>query len=213
MSALLVNGAAGAVGSLVGQIGKIRGCRVVGVAGSDEKVRHVVEDLGFDAAFNYKTVEKYSAKYRELCPDGVDCYFDNDTGSGNDECYWSHECDPFEPQGNTCEYDPNANIPGTNLDCSEAQAGQAAGCETICGPVVPNGCDCFGCCEVELTNGSSATVYLGSEANGNGTCNSDVVDDPNLGMRSADELRAELQRGLTRDVSDLNPMRLAAPRK
>ncbi len=74
---LLVNGAAGAVGSLVGQIGKIRGCRVVGVAGTDEKVRHVVEDLGFDAAFNYKTVEKYSAKYRELCPDGIDCYFDN----------------------------------------------------------------------------------------------------------------------------------------
>ncbi|MCB1018692.1 MAG: NADP-dependent oxidoreductase, partial [Acidobacteria bacterium] len=74
---VLVNGAAGAVGSLVGQIGKIRGCRVVGVAGSDEKVRHVVDDLGFDAAFNYKTVQDYSAKYRELCPDGIDCYFDN----------------------------------------------------------------------------------------------------------------------------------------
>ena len=74
---LLVNGAAGAVGSLVGQIGKIRGCRVVGVAGSDDKVRHVVEDLGFDAAFNYKTAEKFSRKYRELCPDGIDCYFDN----------------------------------------------------------------------------------------------------------------------------------------
>ncbi|MEZ5362779.1 MAG: NADP-dependent oxidoreductase [Bryobacterales bacterium] len=64
-------------GLLVGQIGKIRGCRVVGVAGSDEKVRHVVDELGFDAAFNYKTVEDYSAKYRELCPDGIDCYFDN----------------------------------------------------------------------------------------------------------------------------------------
>jgi leukotriene B4 12-hydroxydehydrogenase/15-oxo-prostaglandin 13-reductase len=74
---LLVNGAAGAVGSLVGQIGKIRGCRVVGVAGSDEKVRHVVEDLGFDAAFNYKTAGKFSEKYRELCPGGIDCYFDN----------------------------------------------------------------------------------------------------------------------------------------
>jgi NADPH-dependent curcumin reductase CurA len=74
---LLVNGAAGAVGSLVGQIGKIRGCRVVGVAGSDEKVRHLVEELGFDAAFNYKTTDRYRDKYRELCPNGIDCYFDN----------------------------------------------------------------------------------------------------------------------------------------
>ncbi|MCB1019818.1 MAG: NADP-dependent oxidoreductase, partial [Acidobacteria bacterium] len=74
---VLVNGAAGAVGSLVGQIGKIRGCRVVGVVGSDEKVRHLVDDLSFDAAFNYKTVQDYSAKYRELCPKGIDCYFDN----------------------------------------------------------------------------------------------------------------------------------------
>jgi hypothetical protein len=84
---LLVNGAAGAVGSLVGQIGKIRGCRVVGVAGSDEKVRHVVEDLGFDAAFNYKTAEKYSSKYRELCPDGIDCYFDNVGGPLTDAVF------------------------------------------------------------------------------------------------------------------------------
>ena len=84
---LLVNGAAGAVGSLVGQIGKIQGCRVVGVAGSDEKVRHVVEDLGFDAAFNYKTAEKYSSKYRELCPDGIDCYFDNVGGPLTDAVF------------------------------------------------------------------------------------------------------------------------------
>jgi NADPH-dependent curcumin reductase CurA len=84
---LLVNGAAGAVGSIVGQIGKIRGCRVVGVAGSDEKVRHVVEDLGFDAAFNYKSTRDYAAKYRELCPAGIDCYFDNVGGPLTDAVF------------------------------------------------------------------------------------------------------------------------------
>src|ERR1022692_2011480 len=52
---VVVSGAAGAVGSLVGQIAKIKGCRVVGIAGTDEKVHWLVNDLGFDAAFNYKT--------------------------------------------------------------------------------------------------------------------------------------------------------------
>jgi len=74
---VLVSGAAGAVGSLVGQIAKIKGCRVVGIAGADDKVEHITADLGFDAAFNYKTVDDYSAKYKELCPNGIDCYFDN----------------------------------------------------------------------------------------------------------------------------------------
>ena len=74
---VLVSAAAGAVGSVVGQIAKIKGCRAVGIAGNDEKVRHVTEDLGFDAAFNYKTVEDIGAQLREYCPDGVDAYFDN----------------------------------------------------------------------------------------------------------------------------------------
>ena len=81
---VVVSGAAGAVGSLVGQIAKIHGCRVVGIAGSDEKVRHVVEDLGFDAAFNYRTTSDYRAKLAELCPDGIDVYFDNVGGSITD---------------------------------------------------------------------------------------------------------------------------------
>ena len=74
---VVVSGAAGAVGSLVGQIAKIIGCRAVGIAGSDEKVAWLLNDLGFDAAFNYKTTENYVAALKEVCPHGIDCYFDN----------------------------------------------------------------------------------------------------------------------------------------
>ena len=72
---VLVSGAAGAVGSTAGQIAKIKGCRVIGVAGTDEKVNHVINDLGFDDAFNYNTVTDYDAKLQEVCPDGIDVYF------------------------------------------------------------------------------------------------------------------------------------------
>jgi hypothetical protein len=73
---LVVSAAAGAVGSLVGQIGKIHGLRVVGVAGSDEKCRWLTDELGFDAAVNYKeTIVR--AGLRRSCPDGIDVYFDN----------------------------------------------------------------------------------------------------------------------------------------
>lgn len=77
---LLVSTAAGAVGSLAGQIGKIKGCRTVGLAGSDEKCRWIVEELGFDAAINYKTCGDLKQAIAEACPDGVDIYFDNVTG-------------------------------------------------------------------------------------------------------------------------------------
>src|SRR5580704_11582812 len=81
---VFVSGAAGAVGTIVGQIGKIIGCRVVGSAGADDKVDYLVNTLGFDAAFNYKTVTDYSAKLRELCPSGIDVYFDNVGGTITD---------------------------------------------------------------------------------------------------------------------------------
>lgn len=73
---VVVSAAAGAVGSIVGQIAKIKGCRAVGIAGSDEKCRWITEDLGFDAAINYKTQDVFKA-LREACPDGIDIDFEN----------------------------------------------------------------------------------------------------------------------------------------
>jgi hypothetical protein len=73
---LVVSGAAGAVGSLVGQIGKIVGCRVVGIAGGPEKCRWLTETLGFDAAIDYKR-EPVRPRLRVLCRQGIDVYFDN----------------------------------------------------------------------------------------------------------------------------------------
>ena len=73
---VLVSGAAGATGSVVGQIAKIKGCRVVGIAGSDEKCAWLTDELGFDAAINYRT-EQVGAAIRATCPKGVDVFFDN----------------------------------------------------------------------------------------------------------------------------------------
>jgi NADPH-dependent curcumin reductase CurA len=81
---VMVSGAAGAVGSLVGQIARIKGCRAVGVAGSDAKIAYLTEDLGFSGAFNYKTAADYGEAVDELCPDGVDVYFDNVGGTISD---------------------------------------------------------------------------------------------------------------------------------
>jgi NADPH-dependent curcumin reductase len=72
----VVSAAAGAVGMVVGQIAKIKGCRVVGIAGGPEKCRFVVEELGFDAAIDYRHEDVRTA-LRERCPDRVDVYFDN----------------------------------------------------------------------------------------------------------------------------------------
>jgi NADPH-dependent curcumin reductase CurA len=84
---VLVSGAAGAVGSLVGQIAKLKGCYVVGVAGSEDKVRHILHDLHFDTAFNYKTDTNYIAKLKEVCPKGIDVYFDNVGGAITDAVF------------------------------------------------------------------------------------------------------------------------------
>ena len=73
---MVVTAAAGAVGSLAGQIGKIHGCRVVGIAGSDEKCRWLTQELGFDGAINYKTEQVGEALVR-LCPNGIDIDFEN----------------------------------------------------------------------------------------------------------------------------------------
>jgi NADPH:quinone reductase len=81
---VVVSGAAGAVGTLVGQIAKIKGCRVVGIAGSDKKVKYLVDELGFDAAINYKSVPDLNEALSEACPKGVDVYFDNVGGEISD---------------------------------------------------------------------------------------------------------------------------------
>lgn len=77
---LVVSGAAGSVGSLVGQLGKADGLRVIGVAGDDEKCSWIVNELGFDGAINYKS-DDIATKLAELTPDGVDIYFENTGGA------------------------------------------------------------------------------------------------------------------------------------
>jgi len=81
---VLISGAAGAVGSLVGQIARIKRCRAIGITGTDEKVKYLTADLGFDGACNYRDTEDYDGKLRELCPNGVDVYFDNVGGPVSD---------------------------------------------------------------------------------------------------------------------------------
>jgi NADPH-dependent curcumin reductase CurA len=74
---VLVSAAAGAVGSVAGQIAKLRGCRVVGIAGSAEKIRLLTGELGFDAAIDHRAVDDLGAAVHAACPQGVDVYFDN----------------------------------------------------------------------------------------------------------------------------------------
>ena len=82
---VVVSAAAGAVGSIVGQIGKIKGCRVVGIAGTNEKCAWIKDDLGFDEAINYRTEDVPNA-LAAACQDGIDIYFDNVGGEILDAC-------------------------------------------------------------------------------------------------------------------------------
>ncbi len=84
---VLVSGAAGAVGSVVGQIAKNLGCRAVGIAGSDEKIGYITDELGYDAGVNYKSTDNYYLATKPFCPDGVDCYFDNVGGPITDQIF------------------------------------------------------------------------------------------------------------------------------
>ena len=81
---VVVSGAAGAVGTNVGQIAKIHGCHVVGIAGSDKKIKYLIDELGFDSAINYRTTVNLRKALNEACPDGVDIYFDNVGGDISD---------------------------------------------------------------------------------------------------------------------------------
>lgn len=80
---VVVSGAAGAVGSTVGQIAKIKGAHVVGIAGSDEKTAYLINDLGFDATINYKT-EDVKTALGKACPNGIDVYYENVGGEIGD---------------------------------------------------------------------------------------------------------------------------------
>ena len=73
---VLISGAAGAVGSLVGQIAKIKGCKVVGIAGGENKCKFIKDDLGFDDTIDYKTGNVIK-EIKSKCPNGIDVYFDN----------------------------------------------------------------------------------------------------------------------------------------
>jgi NADPH-dependent curcumin reductase CurA len=81
---VVISGAGGAVGTVVGQIAKIRGCRVVGIAGSEKKTKYLIDELGFDFAINYRTTSDLKKELNEVCPDGVDIYFDNVGGDISD---------------------------------------------------------------------------------------------------------------------------------
>ncbi|AKT39522.1 hypothetical protein [Chondromyces crocatus] len=116
----------------------------------------------------------------------VDCYWDSNSGAGNDACYWSHRCDPNEvapsyypepENGATCAYDPTTIYPGSGMNCAALEQSQSQQCHEVCGPLTPNGCDCFGCCE--LPAGSGKFIWLGSEGvDGNTVCTADAIDDP-----------------------------------
>ncbi len=81
---VVISGAAGSVGSTVGQIAKIKGARVVGIAGSDEKIQFLIDELGFDKGINYKTTKDLKKDLKQACPDKVDVYFDNVGGEVSD---------------------------------------------------------------------------------------------------------------------------------
>ena len=95
-----------------------------------------------------------------------DCFFDGNSGQGDDGCIWNLRCDPANPGANIgCEYTGGAN-------CDNQPPNQEAGCIEFCEPFVPPGCDCFGCCTVQLPDGSSVDIFLNSSPD----CSLDNLD-------------------------------------
>lgn len=106
-----------------------------------------------------------------------DCYFDGDAGPGNDKCEWSLACDPlsvapdYPPSGDArCKYGASMGV-----DCAALEATQPQSCLDTCLPLVPNGCDCFGCCELPGRSGNYHFLGAGRVAEG---CQRDTLDDP-----------------------------------
>ncbi len=112
---VLVSAASGAVGSIVGQIAKIKGCRAVGVAGSAEKCRYVTDELGFDACVNYKS-DTFRADLKAACPNGVDVYFENVGGEVLRAALSQLNVGARIPFcGNIADYNATSSTPGPNL--------------------------------------------------------------------------------------------------
>ena len=109
---VFISGAAGAVGSLAGQLAKLRGCRVIGSAGSAEKVGLLTTELGFDAAFNYKDGEVY-AQLKRAAPDGIDAYFDNVGGDHLEAAFSSlRDHGRIAACGQISRYNADGPVPG-----------------------------------------------------------------------------------------------------
>lgn len=108
----------------------------------------------------------------------TDCYFDRNSGSGNDGCSWSYRCDPlavapdYPPTGlDRCAHDPGS-------DSCQFSTGEGAACRAGCLPLTPNGCDCFGCCELPAASGRF--IWLGSESLDLDHCELETSADPSL---------------------------------
>ena len=86
---IFVSAASGAVGSVVGQLAKIHGCHVAGCAGSDEKIELLTQDLGYDAAFNYRSSQSMARSVAEVCPEGIDVNFENVGGEIFEAALWN----------------------------------------------------------------------------------------------------------------------------
>jgi hypothetical protein len=121
----------------------------------------------------------------------LDCYFDSNSGPGNDDCFWNHECDPlstapdYPPEGDKAcsfkgnDYMTSFQIDGAKSSCTDLKTKQSQVCTDYCGPLTPNGCDCFGCCELPARSGNF--VWLGSEDppfSKTPSCSLKTIDDP-----------------------------------
>jgi len=112
---VLVSAASGAVGSVVGQLARIRGCRVVGIVGTDEKCRYITDELGYDAAINRRT-QTIDDALQETCPDGIDVYFENVGGDILKTVLWHLNPHARIPLcGLIAEYNEPELPPGPNL--------------------------------------------------------------------------------------------------
>ena len=113
---VVVTAAAGAVGSVAGQIAKLSGCKVIGITGSDEKVTYLTEEIGFDQAINYKKTPNIRKILRQLCPEKVDIYFDNVGGDISDGVfYWLNNHSRIVLCGQIALYNLNRLSPGPRL--------------------------------------------------------------------------------------------------